>query len=371
MDYGAPMKDIVYFSSIPWDYFHHRQQEMMYWFSQHGYCVWFWEPTASFGNGLDIRDLSAALHLVRIGGIRFERGFRLVNRINAMIQSRAFSSMLEDGLINDPIIWFDRVHGLDCEHYLESYTCVYDLVDEITAFGRFKNCQMLLEIEERVINGCDLIVTSSQTLGERKTKRRSIRPLFIPNGCDSSMLQAGISRAANHDVPTIGFCGTISKRNLNLGLIDSVASLLPDYRFVFAGPRDSTAVDIAFKSDNIDLVDPVSPAELPRLLSTFDVGFIPYRIDSSSMDYIFPKKAFEYMAAGLPVVSTPLPECVRMDGGVSCAGSITGIADAIVDAVEHSYEVIEQQKKIASAHTWDVLLPGLELEICKLEERAG
>lgn len=366
-----PMKDIVYFSSIPWDYFHHRQQEMMFWFSQHGYDVWYWEPTASLGSGLNIRDHSPTLHLVRTGGIRFERGFRLINRINSIIQSKAFSSMLEDGLINNPIIWFDRVHGVDYERYLDSYTCIYDLIDEITAFGRFKNRQLLLEIEGRIIDGCDLVVTSSRTLGERKTDCRANSPLFIPNGCDPLMLQADTSQLFDGHRPTIGFCGTISNRSLDLDLIDSVAAQLPNYRFVFAGPRDSSAAGIAFSSDNIELVDPVTPAELPYLLSTFDVGFIPYRIDSSSMDYVFPKKAFEYMAVGLPVVSTPLPECLRLDGGVSCADSIPGIVEAIVDAVVHSNELVERQKEIASAHTWDVLLPKLESEINKLENRVG
>ena len=365
------MREIVYFSSIPWDYFHHRQQEMMLWFSQHGYNVWFWEPTASLRNGLDISDISATLHLVRTGGFKFERGLRLVNSLNSIIQSKAFSSMLEDGLIDDPIIWFDRVHGVDYGRYLNSYTCIYDLVDEITAFGRFKNRQMLLRIEDRVIEGCDLIVTSSRTLGERKTNRHSVTPLFIPNGCDPLMLHTEASKLPDRHRPTIGFCGTISKRSLDFDLINSVASRLPNFRFVFAGPRDSSAGDIVFDAANIELIDPVPPAELPCLLSTFDVGFIPYRVDSSSMDYVFPKKAFEYMAAGLPVVSTPLPECLRVDGGVSCADSIPGIVEAIIDAVEHSNESVERQKKIASAHTWDVLLPKLESEINKLENRVG
>src|SRR5690606_31725548 len=85
------------------------------------------------------------------------------------------------------------------------------------------------------------------------------------------------------------------------------ASLLnPDVDFVFAGP----ILDGDFESrvrdrSNIRWLGDVHYDNVPRLLQTFDVGWIPHRLGSGEVggDVI---KTYEYRAAGLPVLSTPI-----------------------------------------------------------------
>lgn len=353
------MRDIIYFSSIPWDYFHHRQQEMMEWFSGHGYRVFFWEPNGLTKEKYECKSVLDNIYLLRNRGIRYERCSRAINHLNSLFQECAYRRLLRDFKLNDPIIWFDRIHGIALDIMLSSNACVYDLIDEITAFGRWKNSKMLLSMEGRVLSECELLISSSQTLLNRKSVKTSARTLFIPNGCDAKLLENYRSFRSESTTPVIGFCGAISARRLDLELIESVANRLPNFSFRFVGPRDATAEQLCFSADNITLEDPIQPDDLSELLASFDVGYIPYRLELGSMDYVFPKKAFEYMAAGLPVVSTPLPECVRLNEGIACAGTPEAMVSAIKDAVCVTEAYRERQHDIAKSFTWDSLLPPL------------
>lgn len=360
------MVDIIYFSSIPWDYFHHRQQEMMEWFARNGYRVFFWEPNGWLDGLYECRELHEGLYAVRSFGFKYERCLRGINSVNSHAQSLAYQRLIRDFRIDHPVIWFDRIHGVDLDGMLAEHRCVYDLIDEITAFGRWNNARLLLSLERRVVAECNLVISSSQTLMERKATGLCRRSIFIPNGCDSNLIQKDIKRPKSGRRPVVGFCGMISRRRLNTELIEATARLLPNFVFEFIGPRDSSAADLVFKTDNVIIKGPVHPDALAEVLSTFDVGFIPYRLEGIGMDYVFPKKAFEYMAAGLPVVSTSLPECVRFERGVLCADTAAEVASALQRAFAMSFREREKQREVAKMNTWDVLLPPLKRHIDEL-----
>jgi glycosyltransferase involved in cell wall biosynthesis len=61
---------------------------------------------------------------------------------------------------------------------------------------------------------------------------------------------------------------------------------------------------------NVHLLGQKRHDELPAYCKGFDAGVIPYRIDER-MTFVNPLKLREYLSAGVPVVSTPVPEVVR------------------------------------------------------------
>lgn len=364
------MKDIIYFSSIPWTYFHHRQQEMVSWFSEQGFRVFFWEPNGATKRNLEIEILKKTLILVRNRGLRFERCLYSVNAVNAFLQRKAFGELCGAYGIKNPIIWFDRVHGIDISSYLNSFHCIYDLVDEITAFGRWKNERLLTGLESRVVASCNILVTSSRTLGVRKASKADRAALFIPNGIDASLLeiQIPLHDAARRKVA--GFCGTLSSRRINVELIDAAARMTPQIDYVLVGPQDNSVSRLVFPSPNVTVLDPVSPTLVPQLMASFDVGIVPYRLTNGSMDYVFPKKVFEYMAAGLPVVSTRLPECLA-EPGVTCVTTPEEFAAGVSSLCDASFTVREAQRQRARNFTWDVLLTELKSKIEALETKGS
>lgn len=325
------MRGLIYISSIPWGYSWHRQQETATWLSRHGYRVLFVEPTRYAGPAVSIETRSDTLSVLSVRGFRYERCLATVNRLNARRATRAIERVAASlGMGEDTVVLFDRVHGVDVDALMRDHPCAYDLIDEITAFGRWKNERMLLGIERRVFLGAGAVFTSSHLLGERKRARYGDRAvLFVPNGVDASRFADGEDdgrRRRSGGKPIAGFIGTLSARSLDMGVVRALASC-EDFETVLIGPADDPRLAEEVRGCGAMVLPAVAGAEVPAVLAGFDVGIIPYVVDSEGMDYVFPRKACEYLAAGLPVVSTPLPECAVFGDHVSIAedpGSFVG-----------------------------------------------
>lgn len=182
-------KDIIYVSSIPWDFSWHRQQEMMMYMSEHGFKILFVEPCdKKHPFQRFFKQECENVWRLRPCGFPYERCSRLINIINGKMARTEIEKAARQLKFEKPILWLDRVHGFDFEYFQKNSFVVYDLVDEILAFGRVRNDRMLLELENQVLKRADILLSSSQTLMERKIKQsgREGKSLFLPNGVDCS-----------------------------------------------------------------------------------------------------------------------------------------------------------------------------------------
>ena len=108
--------------------------------------------------------------------------------------------------------------------------------------------------------------------------------------------------------PVAGFVGSL-RGSTDLALLEQAADLAPDLNFVFVGPVFTDVRRLAARA-NVRLVAPVPHAEVMAYMAHFDVGILPYVMNGFTAD-VMPVKLKEYLAAGLPVVATPLPEVRR------------------------------------------------------------
>jgi glycosyltransferase involved in cell wall biosynthesis len=72
------------------------------------------------------------------------------------------------------------------------------------------------------------------------------------------------------------------------------------------GPIDLAALP---RSRNITYPGPACYADLPSVMAGFDVALMPFAVNESTRS-MSPTKTLEYLAAGLPVVSTRVPDVV-------------------------------------------------------------
>lgn len=105
--------------------------------------------------------------------------------------------------------------------------------------------------------------------------------------------------------PLLGYVGGLH-RHVDFGLLRNVARAFPAGTLVMVGPTQSDPGDLR-NEPNVRFLGARKFGELPALLAGFDVGLIPYH-RSEYTDTVFPTKLYEYLAMGLPVVSTDLPE---------------------------------------------------------------
>lgn len=354
-------KDIIYVSSIPWDFSWHRQQEMMMYMSEHGFKILFVEPCdKKHPFQRFFKQECKNVWRLRPCGFPYERCSRLINIINGKMARTEIEKAARQLKFEKPILWLDRVHGFDFEYFQKNSFVVYDLVDEILAFGRVRNDRMLLELENQVLKRADILLSSSQTLMERKIKQsgREGKSLFLPNGVDCSRFSIETGKVTQQN-PTIGFIGHISKRSINYNLVQSVAVARPDWTLLFVGPgteEDKNTLKEGYP--NIVIQDPVSGTEVPRVIRDFDIGMIPYNTEKADMDYVFPRKACEYLASGKPVISTGLREIAVLEPYVSIADD----ADSFVDQVERILRTnitAEQRRKFCTQFDWNCLMKNM------------
>lgn len=313
----------------------------------------------------ELEQLPNGIWLLTPKGLPYERCLYSVNAINAVVSRNEIQKVMRKIGFAEPIVWMDRVHGFDF-HYFRRYYVIYDLIDEILAFGRIKNKRMLLHLENEVLQQADLLLSSSRSLLSRKTEQsgRCGEAIFIPNGVDVSRFTLKKKKSEQR---VIGFIGQISKRSLNFALIRTVAMSRPEWKFVFIGPGLKTdKEELKQGLENIECKAPVSGTEIPEVVAGFDVGIIPYNHAGSDMDYVFPRKAYEYLAAGKPVVSTGMPEIRYLQPMIRIAETPGEFCKAIDESLQE--DNAQERRRFAGQYDWNLLMMDL---IDKLKNRQG
>lgn len=174
-----------------------------------------------------------------------------------------------------------------------------------------------------------------------------------------------------HPLPKISksiiFSGGISVR-IDYRLIQKLATLLPDYQFFFIGDvylqkhyflrRDKVCLRLwnqLLKLPNIHYLGAFLPAESVRLLSLFEIGIIPYDTSDVMNYHCHPIKLYEYLVAGLPVISTPIPSVAEniksapiyiADSASSMAKTIRNISFNSTSKTQHNIKKILRAQSI-------------------------
>jgi glycosyltransferase involved in cell wall biosynthesis len=161
--------------------------------------------------------------------------------------------------------------------------------------------------------------------------------------------QAGIAG------PRLGFFGVIDER-MDIDLLAQVAELRPQWQFVMIGPVVKVDPATLPRRDNIHWLGSKAYSDLPRYLSGWDVGFMNFALNESTR-FISPTKTPEFLAAGVPVVSTPITDVVRPYG----EKGLVEIAKTPLEVVRKAEALLERPKerwlqqvdKHLSAGSWD------------------
>jgi len=228
---------------------------------------------------------------------------------------------------------------------------LYDCMD---AWEFFANASP--SVKENEISLCeqaDRIWVVSKALAEKFTPAFGHKVWYVPNGVDIGHFRQAIAirRTLQIDAPTAVYIGHIGEW-FDTGLLAAVASRLPQWNFKLIGPVHLTTARAAeLDRSNIELVGAQPYQALPSLLAQATVGIIPFLINDL-IKATNPIKLYEYLAAGLPVVSTPMPEVVAMevDGVIACEETAEGFARRI--AQFGSAHVAEKALEIADHHSW-------------------
>lgn len=315
---------LICFSHLRWDFVTQRPQHLMKRFAQEQ-TVFVWEEHIPCDHPLPFlehhpfpADNMIALrprlpHWWNAGQI--EAGLR-----------QLLDMLVATSIPAKPLLWFYTPMMFAFAEHLESAAVVYDCMDELSAF-RFAD-PSLLDREARLLARADLVFTGGHSLYEAKRGRHRDVHVF-PSAVDVqhfAQARSGNVEPADQRCipgPKLGFFGVIDER-IDLALLDAVASRRPDWSFVMIGPI--VKIDPAHlpRRANLHWLGGRSYDELPAYLSGWNVALMPFAINAATR-FISPTKTPEYLAGGLPVVSTPIVDVIRHYGG---AAAVTIASDA-------------------------------------------
>ncbi len=352
---GGSKPALVCFSHLRWDFVYQRPQHLLA-RATRDFDVWFVEePMFS-------RDCSASLQIIeKPEGVRV-----VVPQLPAGLDAQAVLDTQTDLIellsreipSEGRVLWFYTPMALAICSRVERSVVVYDNMDELSAF-RGAPAEMLL-YEELLLSEADVVFTGGLSLYEAKRGRHSNLHAF-PSSIDSVHFgQArGLKTYRASDVqtarcPKVGFFGVIDER-MDLELVDAVAALRPDWSFEMVGPVVKIDPSTLPKRDNIHWAGPCAYSDLPQKLAGWDIGFMPFAINESTR-FISPTKTPEFLAAGLPVVSTPIVDVVRTYGErnlVEIADSPEGVVRAVEALVKRPYGAwLEAADRFLAGTSW-------------------
>lgn len=214
-------------------------------------------------------------------------------------------------------------------------------------------------IQADVARRADVVVCVSEAL-EELWRSRGARTAVVPNGCDVGALSVrhdGHDPLGHLDRPRIGFMGTIGDR-IDPELLTALADTGHPLVLIGPAPRGAGALADVLARDNVVWIGEQHGPDLPAYLHALDVGVVPYRMTEFN-ERSHPLKAAEYLAAGLPVVGTPL-RALRDLAPVHLESDPAAFAARAVQLAREGDGMSTQDRVDAAAqHDWDARIDDL------------
>lgn len=258
-------------------------------------------------------------------------GYRVARWINRHLLAWSLRRACRKLRFENPITLTFVPSTADVVGHLDESMIVYYCVDEYSQFSGTDQAAMLA-MERSLIEKADFVVVSAERL--HATKRiYNANTFLITHGVDVAHFRKACfaetvppEEIARLSHPVIGFFGLIADW-VDIEVIRYVAAARPQWSIFLIGDV-RTDVSSLRKLPNVHFAGRQPYASLPAYAKAFDVAILPFVMNELTLA-ANPLKLREYLAAGLPVVATPLPEVRRLGEQVRTAATPAAFLSAI------------------------------------------
>jgi len=370
--------DLLCLSHLRWETtLFQRPQQLMTRFAAMGARVFFLSqmPTRRFVASLlqgrlgEVRGAAESNLLWRswpyLPGVRRSRLIESANHWLYHVYVRAFLAAHRK---RPTLLWVYHPASYRLLDHIRFDLLVYDCMDPFVAFRAERIKERVRQQEGALIRRADVVFTGGLSL---QAAKQGINPhtYCFPSGVDIEHFAQALKAqtAPPADVarlphPILGYWGAVDER-IDFDLLAQLCRRWPDGAIVLLGPL------VGMKRPPLDLpnfcyLGEKEYAQLPAYLAAFDVCLMPF-VRSALTASISPTKTPEYLAGGKPVVSTPIPDVVRVWGDVVSIGENN---EAFVAAVERELARPRPDPRLAEAArqraaTWDDIARDMRAKI--------
>jgi glycosyltransferase involved in cell wall biosynthesis len=382
---GLSGRDIVCLSTHYWDERRFRKQEFMERFALRNRIL-FVEPSFPMvrqpeahlrevatnhllSSRLEQRDPN--LHLLKPSR-RLPRSSRpSIERLTYAWWGRQIGRAVRRLGFENAIVWLYHPAYLAGLGAIGHTQLVLDLVDDLAAYHGADGSHVERQIASLVARS-DLLVTTAAPLADRYG-RGARSSVVVPNGFSGDVFSPRARELpppadlADIPRPWLGFVGTLFSF-LDFELLETVARAHPDKSLVLVGPTETSTRNLVERLaalPNVYYLGSRPQIAIPAYVAHFDVCLNAFKV-SRVADSVSPLKVYEYLAAGKPVISSPMKALREEPAGeaVIFAETPTEFVSAISRALAEDDEAArERRQAIASSYSWDELFARLD-EAC-------
>ena len=377
MSMDQPSRDCILFATADWDtpYWTNKQHTARHMALQ-GYRVLYIESIGLRAPNLSGRDLRRIWQRLKRGLrapalveprlwvmspiiIPFKHHWPIIRAVNQGIISLRIRHFVHRHGFQRPLLWTYHPFILNTIAKLNHGVVAYHCVDDLSAIPGIDPVAFDAE-EKRLLAHCQVVFVTSKAL-EKKCLTFNKNTHYFPNVVDVDHFgrahETGLlpDDLASIPSPRIGYIGALSDFKVDFELIHEVAKTRPDWSWVLIGDeregQHSVGITKLRALANVYFLGHKSYEQLPDYLRGIDVGTLPTLLNEYTQS-MFPMKYFEYLAAGIRVVSTPLEFTTRHNGGLEIANDYCSFIEKIDQQLQMRQMSLEEARNLVGANTW-------------------
>ncbi len=293
-------------------------------------------------------------------------GMRFARTLNRLWLKRQIRNAMKTLGFHSPINWIFNPAAAVIAGSLGESLLLYQCVDEYSAFSGV-NGGAIADLEDQLLRKADAVIVSAERLLQSKS-RINPKTVLVRHGVDFSHFRKALdsrtvipAEVASLPKPIIGFFGLIADW-VDVDLMAAVARRFATGSLVVLG-KATTDISVLKQLPNVHVLGRKAYQDLPGYCKSFDVALNPFRINELTLN-ANPLKVREYLAAGLPVVSTDIPEVAVLG---QCR--IGRDRESFIREVELALERPGPQREISEAiqpESWEARLEEIERHLAEV-----
>lgn len=295
--------------------------------------------------------------------IPFKHHWKIVRAVNQKILTWQLNRFIKKENFKTPLIWTYQPFILETLRDISYEKLVYHCVDDLSSVPGI-NADAFNKEEQRLLKQSDAVFTTSEMLYKRCAVLNA-NTHYFPNVADimhfSKARLAGVlpPELAAIPHPRIGYVGALSDYKIDFELIFAIAKQQPQWQWIFIGDeregQKNSVIEQLSALPNVHFLGYRSYDVLPDYLRGLDVATLPSLLNSYTRA-MFPMKYFEYLAAGLPIVSTSLEFTRSYQAGLEVGDTESAFMDGIKKQLSRGRLSDVEAEEFVADNTWEVRL---------------
>lgn len=300
----------------------------------------------------------------------FWRKFKIIGKFDGLILSYQINRFLKKYYSEQKVrLWVYMPEQIYLVNKVKYDILVYDSYDDCDLNFDGSVNEQRSRLNKVLIKSSDLVIVISKYTYDKYSKLNDSivrsRGGYTPGLFE---LVNNEDKKSEFEKPVLGYVGTF-RDWINYSLIEKLLESLK-FKLMIIGYIDRSSREYFDKiknNENVIHIDYVEISEIPNYMKKFSAGLIPFKINNFTKS-VYPNKFFEYISAGIPVVTTALPELEQFKDYIGYSKNNDEFITNCYNAAEGKYtDKVAKYHVLKENNDWRSIVREIILELGKFK----